>query len=400
MTDDTRKPVRVALIGASGHGLWHRRTIAALQEAGRVELAALVDVRPVEPAPDAPVPDTAAVFADHREMLAAVRPEVVVVCTPPHTHLPIALDILASGADVLLEKPPVLSMAEHQRLVAAVAESGRSCQVGFQALGSAALTELMVAVTEGRLGRITGISTVACWQRTDGYYARAPWAGRRTLGNGQPALDGALVNPLAHAVMQSLAVAAVAAGVEVVAPSRMELERYRTRPIEVDDTATLRLTLRDGPPVVAAVTLAGEDFVAGEVIVQGTAGRAVLEYPTDRLMLPGEAMLREVPGRVGLLENLLDHRAAPDRVPLIVPVERTAPFTMLAEAIHGAPEPKLVGGDLVYATGEPPDRVLTIGGVNAALRRAAEEQALLSELGVPWAVSPYQVELTGAGHHN
>src|SRR5690606_27331877 len=118
-----------------------------------------------------------------------------------------------------------------------------------------------------------------------------------------------------------------------------------------------------------------------------SAGRAVLEYPTDRLMLPGETKLREVPGRVGLLENLLDHRVAPDRVPLIVPVERTAPFTVLAEAIHDAPEPTLVTSEVVYATGEPPERVLTIRGVNAALRRAAEERALLSELGVPWAAA-------------
>lgn len=409
---DALKPARVALVGASGHGLWHRRCIHALQQAGRVELVGLVDVRPVEPAPDAPVPDSAVVFTDHREMLATVRPDVVVVCTPPHTHLPISLDVLAAGADLLLEKPPVLSMAEHRRLVAAVAESGRSCQVGFQALGSAALAELTRAVADGRLGRITGISTVACWQRTDGYYARAPWAGRRTL-HGRPSLDGALVNPLAHALMQSLAVAAVATGAEVVAPVTVELERYRTRPIEVDDTATLRVTLPAGPapggepsrtggpaqeaslPVVAAVTLAGEDFVAGEVIVQGTAGRAVLEYPTDRLLLPGEAELREVPGRVGLLENLLDHRTAPDRAPLIVPVSRTAPFTLLAEVIHGAPEPTLVTGDQVYATGEPPERVLTIRGVNAVLRRAAEERALLSELGVPWAVAPYRVDLRG-----
>lgn len=393
---------RVALIGASGHGLWHRRSIAALQEEGRLELVALVDVRPVEPAPDAPVPDSAAVFTDHREMLAAVRPDVVVVCTPPHTHLPIALDVLDHGADLLLEKPPVLSMAEHRRLTEAVAASGRACQVGFQALGSVALAELTAAVAGGRLGRITGISAVACWQRTDGYYARAPWAGRRTL-DGRPVLDGALVNPLAHALMQSLALAATALGADAatsepseplatpVTPVAVELERYRTRPIEVDDTATLRMILPGGLPVVAAVTLAGEEFVAGEVIVSGTAGQAVLEYPTDRLTLPGDGEFRVVPGRVGLLENLLAHRADLGQAPLIVPLARTAPFTTVVEVIHGAPLPTLVEGEVVRADGEGPERVLTIRGVNAALRRAARERALLSELGVPWAVAPYRV---------
>ncbi len=408
MTGSAGSRPRVALVGASGHGLWHRRVITPLHAAGRLELVALVDVRPVQPAPDAPLPPGALLFTDHRAMLAAVRPDVVIICTPPHTHLPIALDALRSGADLLLEKPPVLSLAEHQRLTEAVTASGRACQVGFQALASAALTELTAALADGCLGAVTGISTVASWQRTDGYYTRAPWAGRRTL-NGHPVLDGALVNPLAHAVMQALAVAeaavdagrlvgpAVTAG-RLVGPARpvlVELERYRTRPIEVDDTASLRVTLAAGLPVVAAVTLAGEEFIPGEVIVHGTAGRAVLEYPTDRLSLPADPEPRVVPDRVSLLENLLDHRRDPANVPLIVPLSRTAGFTSVLEAVHTGAQPVLISGDRVVASGLAAERVLTIRGVNAVLRRAAEQGALLSELGVPWAVTPQVTALVG-----
>ncbi|MFK3985296.1 Gfo/Idh/MocA family protein [Micromonospora sp. NPDC050397] len=395
----------MALIGASGHGRWHRQTIARLGGSGRLELVALVDVRPVEPLPEADGEPVTAVFTDHREMLRAVRPDVVVVCTPPHTHLPIGLDVLAAGADLLLEKPPVLSLTEHRRLEQARAAAGRIVQVGFQALGSAALTALLSAIAAGRLGTVTGIATVASWQRTDAYYARSPWAGRRFL-DGRPVLDGALVNPLAHALMQCLAVAAAVPlrqGVRAAEPIAIELERYRTRPIEVDDTASLRVTLGSGLPVVAAVSLAGEEFIPGEVIVRGTAGRAVLEYPTDRLLLPGERLdvahgaeqpePREIPGRTGLLENLLDHRADPTGVPLLVPLARTAGFTALVEAIHAAPEPALLDGDTVVAIGEPPERVRSIVGVNRLLRQAAETGALLSELGVPWAVEPYRVAL-------
>ncbi|WP_428965300.1 Gfo/Idh/MocA family protein [Micromonospora fluostatini] len=381
---------RVALIGANGHGRWHRRVIAGLHATGRVRLVALVDLHPVEDEPEAPVPADALVGTDHRAMLAQARPDVVVLCTPPHTHLPIALDVLAAGADLLMEKPPVLSMAEHDTLAGALAATGRACQVGFQALGSAALAELAQAVAAGRLGTVTGIATVASWQRSDGYYARSPWAGRRSL-DGRPVLDGALVNPLAHAVMQSLAVAEVAAGAPV-APARIELERYRVRPIEVDDTAALRVVPTAGPPIVVAVTLAGEDFVPGEVIVTGTAGRAVLEYPTDRLLLPGDAEPRTVAGRRGLLENLLDHRADP-RVPLIAPLARTAPFTAVLEVVAGAPEPTRIDPELLVGTGDGADRVLTIRGVNAALRACAGGGRLLSELAVPWAVAPHVVDL-------
>ncbi|MCI4065750.1 Gfo/Idh/MocA family oxidoreductase [Micromonospora sp. R77] len=384
-------PPRVALVGANGHGRWHRRAIAPLVAAGRVRLVGLVDVRPLDDEPAAPVPAGTVVCTDHRLLLAAVRPDVVVICTPPHTHLPIALDCLAAGADLLLEKPPVLDLAEHRELAAALAATGRAAQVGFQALGSAALAELTAALAAGRLGTVTGVATVAAWQRPDAYYARAPWAGRREL-DGRPVLDGALANPLAHAVMQCLAVAEAVAGTPVD-PELIEAERYRVRLIEVDDTAVLRVTPRIGPPIVAAVTLAGEDFVPGEVLVTGTRGRAVLEYPTDRLRLPDDADWREVPGRRGLLENLLDHRAT--GVPLIAPLARTAPFTAVLAALRDAPAPTLLGGDLVRATGTGGQRVLTIGGINAVLRRAAQTGTLPTESGVPWAVPPYRAAPAG-----
>ncbi|MGW0505964.1 Gfo/Idh/MocA family protein [Micromonospora sp. NPDC003241] len=384
---------RVALIGANGHGRWHRRVLGPLHEAGRLRLVALVDTRPLEDEPAAPVPSDARVFTDHRAMLSAVTPDVVVICTPPHTHLPIARDALAAGADLLLEKPPVLCTAEHEELAGALASTGRVAQVGFQALGSAALTALTDAVSAGRVGTVTGIATVAAWQRPDAYYARSPWAGRRTL-DGRPVLDGALANPLAHAVMQCLAVAEAVTG-GPVEPVAIEVERYRVRPIEVDDTAVLRVRLRHGPPIVAAVTLAGEDFVPGEVIVTGDAGRAVLEYPTDRLLLPGEAQAREVPGRRGLLENLLDHRTDP-LVPLIAPLARTAPFTAVLTALQAAPEPTLLGGGWVETVGDGPQRVRVVPGVNDVLRRAAESGALPTELGVPWAAAPWRTDPTGA----
>ncbi|MEV4702951.1 Gfo/Idh/MocA family oxidoreductase [Actinoplanes sp. NPDC049316] len=365
----------VALIGANGHGRHHRRHLAALPG---VRLVALADPRPVEP--DPPVPDGVQVFTDHRALLAAARPDVAVICTPPHTHLPIATDALRAGCDVLLEKPPVQTLAEHRALTAVVRETGRACQVGFQALGSRAAARLWDAVAREE---VTRIAAVASWQRDDAYYARAPWAGRRSLG-GRPVVDGALVNPLAHAVMQCLATAAAAgAG----APVALEAERYRTRPIEADDTAFARLTLDGGLRILAAVTLAGEEYIAGEIIVDGTAGRAVLEYPTDRLALPGEPELREVPGRTGLLENLVAHRADPS-VPLLAPLSRTEPFTTVVEWLTGPDVPPPVLLDARHVEDHAGVRV--IPGVDAVLRRAAEEMALPSEIGVTWAGAPYR----------
>ena len=378
----------IALIGANGHGKWHRRRIAELQAAGRVRLVALADVQPVEAA-DVPV------FTDHRELLAAARPDVVVICTPPHTHLSIAVDALTAGCDVLLEKPPVPTLAEHATLLAAVHESGRACQVGFQALGSTASAQFNHAIGAGALGPVTALAAIGSWRRDDAYYARARWAGRRSV-DGRPVLDGALVNPLAHALMQGL-VAAAAAGAGQ--PVRLEAERYRTREIEVDDTAFARISFAGGLRMTIAVTLAGEEFIPGEIIVTGATGRAELEYPTDRLALPGDPARLAVPGRADLLENLLDHRGDPRRVALLCPLEQTAAFTSVVEALTapGQPLPALLAGPEVTPVGAGAERIQVIEGINAVLRQSATTARLPSELGVGWAVPPLTADLGPVG---
>ena len=364
--------VRVGLIGAGGHGKWHRRRLAELAADGVVELTGMADPAPIQGSAGVPV------FTDHRELLTSVPIDVVVICTPPHTHLPIALDALETGCDLLLEKPPVVSPAEHEVLTTALASTGRACQVGFQALGSAALAGLTDAIAAGALGEIHHLATVASWQRADAYYRRATWAGRQGLG------DGALVNPLAHALMQSLAVA----GDD---PVMLTAERYRTRPIATDDTAFARVELRGGATLMAAVTLAGEDFIAGEVIVTGDAGRAVLEYPTDRLLLPGLSFA-DVPGRVDLLTNLVEHRR--DGTPLLVPLSRTLGFTKLAAALTAGPMPGLVDDSRITDHGTGDDRVRVITGINSVLRRVADTGLLPSELDVPWAHPESAVQMT------
>jgi predicted dehydrogenase len=337
----------VAIVGANGHGSWHRRSVRTLQDRGAARLVALVDVAPVD------TPGGVPVYTDHRAMLAAHRPDVVIVVTPPHTHLAIAQDVLRAGADLLLEKPPVLDLAQHDALVRTVRETGRACQIGFQALGSAALQ----AVLDADLGDLVSVAVAGAWWRPDSYWTRSPWSGRRSV-------DGALINAFAHALMQCLAITGPLPG------ARLEIERYRTRDIEVEDTACVRMS-GAGPTLFAAVTLASEEFVAGDITVVGTRGTATLQYATDVVRLPG-ARPETVGGRVGLLENLLDHRAT--GAPLIAPPARTAPFTALVEAVNAAPPPRPVPAGLLV----PLDDGVALKDAASMVRTAAATLSLLS----------------------
>ncbi|MFF5229049.1 Gfo/Idh/MocA family protein [Dactylosporangium sp. NPDC000521] len=326
----------IALIGAAGHGRRHRQNIADLGD--RVRLVALGEVQPM-------FGEGLPVYDDHRLLLAEHKPDYVIICTPPHTHLQIALDAVHAGADLLLEKPPVLDLDAHAQLSAALDATGRRCQVGFQALGSPTLPALGAL----DLGELTHIAVAGAWWRPATYWTRSPWSGRR-------AVDGALVNPFAHALMQALAIGGVRP------PWTLELERFRTRDIEVEDTAALRLTPAEGPVVTVAVTLASTEFIAGDITVTGTRGTAHVVYPEDRL---DGAVL---PGRVSLLENLLSGD------PLLAPLSRTLPFTALAEQIMASPDP-------VPLAGTPTGDGIALPGIADLVRTAAARHALLSEVG-------------------
>jgi predicted dehydrogenase len=375
---------RVGLVGATGHGASHLRRLIDLRDNESIEIAGIADIRPVT----APAP----VFTDYRDLIAQTAPEVLIVCTPPHTHLPIAVDAARAGCDLLLEKPPVLSMAEHEELSTVVSETGVACQIGFQALGSPALDQLCAAVRDGRLGEVTGISAVGAWWRGDDYFHRVPWAGRRSV-DGRPVLDGAVVNAFAHALMDALVVAGLPR------PTGITVERFRVLSIEVEDTAALRVETGTGPPILMAVSLRSAAFIPGEIQVYGTGGHAVLEYPTDRLRLPGEAGFTTVPGRVDLLANLLDHRSI--GTPLRCPPATTAPFTAIAETLYGAPIPTTIDHEWLHdfsgtgsAPGAPFHGGRAITGIADLVGRAGAAHALFSELSTPWAGSgPWHSEI-------
>ncbi|MCH7230445.1 Gfo/Idh/MocA family oxidoreductase [Glycomyces sp. L485] len=369
---DLRIP-RIAIVGANGYGLHHRHNIEPKRRAGALELVGLCDTAEIVESPDIPVGDTP-VFDDYQRLLEATDPHIVIIATPPPTHLPIASAAMRHGADVYLEKPPVASLDEYELLYDVMVETGRAVQVGFQALGSHAFNALREAMEIGRLGTLEAVGVAGSWQRPDSYYRRSPWAGKREA-NGTLIADGALANPFAHASQEALAIAG-----DWPLDGEIELERLRCREgIEVDDTAVWRGVNKGGVSVTVAVTLCGERKLEGDIYVRGTEGEAWFEYPTDRLRLPGEDEPKQY-GRTDLLDNLMLHRQR--GVGLISGLRRAKTFTRVLERVLNDPVPRLVDEAHLKRVGDDP--VTLLDGADAAVEAAARSGKLFSELSLPW----------------
>ncbi|TDD21466.1 Gfo/Idh/MocA family oxidoreductase [Kribbella turkmenica] len=367
---------RVAVAGVHGHGASHVRNVARLAEAGRARLAAVADPRPAEH-----LPAGVRQYGGLEELLAAAEADVVIISTPIQTHVPLAELAMRAGADVLLEKPPTASLAEFEQLSALVDETGRACQVGFQAQASTATLKLAQMVADGRFGELRGISTIGKWVRKAQYFQRARWAGRRTL-DGVAVVDGAVTNPLAHSTAAALLLDG-STGVDDV--RSVETELFRANAIESDDTSTVRVVTGRGTKILVAVTLCATEHLEPEVIVHGSAGRAVLKYASDTLELPDGTV--EKHGRADLLENLIAHRADP-AVPLYCPLSATGGFTTVVEAVRAAADPAEIPAGLVRWEGEGLERHPIVHDVETWIDRASDELALFGELGAPWTVRP------------
>jgi len=94
------KPLRIGVVGAGLIGRRHVATIAASPDA---ELCGVADTLPADDPymRSLPVPT----FASHRELLAATKPDALVIATPNRLHVPMGIDCARAGVHMLVEKP-------------------------------------------------------------------------------------------------------------------------------------------------------------------------------------------------------------------------------------------------------------------------------------------------------
>ncbi|NJP46338.1 Gfo/Idh/MocA family protein [Actinacidiphila epipremni] len=374
--------ISVVLAGANGHGRWHLENLRRLVPRGAVRLVGVCDVEP--PGDEVTAGLGAPDFdRDLGALIDRTAARVAIVCTPIHTHTPLALAAARHGAHVLLEKPPAPSWARFEELADGMDAAGRACQVGFQSFGSHAVAAVRTLVEDGAIGEVRGIGAAGNWVREEHYFTRSAWSGRRRLG-GADVVDGVLTNPLAHAVATALRIDRSDRSQDVVA---IETQLLRAHDIEADDTSCVRIRTARGTVITVAATLCARQAAEPYVVVHGTRGRITFWYKQDRVLVQraGHGPDEQLFGRTDLLENLLDHVA--DRAELIAPLSATGAFTKVVEAVRTAPEPSAVPDRWWQSVPgrHSPRRV--IDGVDSAVEAAAGSLQLFTELDVPWAVA-------------
>jgi len=162
--------VRVGLLGTGFIADYHH---AALAQIPGVQVAAVCDVSLVRAERFAASKGIAKAYSDLTTMIAAESLDVVHVLTPPNLHARLALEVLAAGCDVFLEKPLGISSEECTAIAEAAKRSGRSVGVGHNFLFFPAYEALVADIRSGRLGRIDQIDII--WNKALGQLRGGPF---------------------------------------------------------------------------------------------------------------------------------------------------------------------------------------------------------------------------------
>ena len=147
--------IRVGMMGVGGMGTVHLQAfMKQTEEEKDIEIVAVSDVytKRKQRARDIAKLTDKDVHHDYRDLLARTDVDAVLIAAPDHWHGQMALDALAAGKDVYLEKPMTHTIEEARAIVDAVKKYDRVLQVGNQGLSAPSTHKLKELIDAGEIG--------------------------------------------------------------------------------------------------------------------------------------------------------------------------------------------------------------------------------------------------------
>ena len=145
--------LRVAVVGVGHLGRHHARLLAAMDG---VRLVGVVDTNVARAQEIAASAGTTA-FTSWREVAGAV--DAVTIAVPTDAHAEVALNFIAAGVHVLIEKPLARSVAEADALIAAAAAGGVRLAVGHTERFNPAVTAARAHLAHPRFIEVHRLGT-------------------------------------------------------------------------------------------------------------------------------------------------------------------------------------------------------------------------------------------------
>jgi predicted dehydrogenase len=138
------------------------------------------------------LPENTLRYTNYKEMLEKEKLDVVAIATESGKHAQIALDCIAAGCNLIIEKPISLSLADADAIIKNAKEKGVKVCACHQNRFNKSIIKIREAIETERFGRLFHGSAHIRWNRNESYYKQASWRGTWEQDG------GALMNQCIH----------------------------------------------------------------------------------------------------------------------------------------------------------------------------------------------------------
>ncbi len=178
------RPIRVGVIGlGSAAQVLHLPLITATEGIELVGLCDIEEYKLGKLADKYQVPG----YVDSTNLIKKVKPDVVFICTPTISHLPLGLEALRNGVHVILEKPVTRNLEEALRLQAAAKKAGKLVQVAMNFRFRQDVDVVRNFLKGRELGNIWRVR--AGWLKQAHAWDRSPWLDQPNITGGGVLMD-------------------------------------------------------------------------------------------------------------------------------------------------------------------------------------------------------------------
>jgi predicted dehydrogenase len=146
------KRLGVGVLGA--HAWAEKAHLPGYAAYDRAKLVAICDVIPERARAMADMFGIEKVYTDARDLINDPEVEMVDVCTPTETHLPLSLAVIEAGKHVLCEKPLAADAKDAFMAAQAADARGVRTKLGFTFRYSPAIRQIHAWIQDGTLGEI------------------------------------------------------------------------------------------------------------------------------------------------------------------------------------------------------------------------------------------------------
>lgn len=179
---------KVAVVGCGNISKTH---LPVLKETKSVELIAVCDILP-ERADACAEKCGCKAYYEFDELISNEKLDCIHICTPHYLHVPMAVNALKNGINVLCEKPCAISSEGLDELGREVKKSRAVFGVCFQNRYNEAVKKAVQLIKSGKLGVLKAERANVDWFRGKEYYSDR-WHGKKALEGG-----GVLINQAIH----------------------------------------------------------------------------------------------------------------------------------------------------------------------------------------------------------